>query len=206
MSHCRWVVLAEDCYQQLSKAVPKETEEETHVQAVQEAAPVDKSNEPPAQEHPLPKTKYQEETLPEPHKDLDKPQTSSKVENKKEEPDWTASLPPSFRKEGEQLYQKLIELPGFTISSVGIVEIDRIPLEDYSITDFLRTACIPFNKAVIPMRLQEWLRTNGLTSFRNHLLKILPKWENRYSWRKSTMAGRKEPSGVPKPSTQKRRN
>lgn len=199
MSHCRWVVVAEDCYQELTKVIPEAAKEEVSIKPFEEVAPVKEVTEPSVLEEktetPESPKKVQEV--------LEKVQESPKVE---EAVDWTSSVPPSYRKEAQQLLEKLTSTPGFSTNSGGIVEIDKVPLEDYSITTFLRTACIPFNRSMIPIRLQDWLREKGLTTFRNHLLKILPKWQNQYSWRESTMAGRKEPSGAQRPSSRKRKS
>jgi hypothetical protein len=198
MSHCRWVVVAEDCYRELTKAGDKLTPPQTA--QLQTPIEIPEAQLPTAIEIAIPT-----EILEPPQKPPTKDPEQSESKESPAETDWVASLSPSFRKEAAELFQKLTSSPGFTLSPSGIVEIDGIPLEDYSISDFLRTACIPFNKAKIPLRLQDWLREQGLTTFRNHLLKILPKWQYRYSWRESTMAGRKGPSVAQKRSTRKRK-
>ena len=205
LSHCRWVVVAEDCYQEFTKA---ETHQElASTQATKEGASLVKEDTPTAgpAEEPINVTPSKGTSEENQEAKAKNGGTEEPLTKEEEKPDWTASLPPSYRKEGQKLLQQLLTSPGFSISSSGIVEIDSISLQDYSISSFLRSACIPFNKSPIPIQLQDWLRKTEITTFRNHLLKILPKWENRYSWRKSTMEGRKEPSGGPKPSTRKRR-
>ncbi len=113
---------------------------------------------------------------------------------------WTSELPPTYRKEGAQLIQKLQEA-GLTVSKTGIIEIDG--LNDYPIGAFLRTTCVPFHQGTIPPQLQEWLKTKGILVFRNHLATIRPQWRTRYSWRASTMANQQERSVAPGPSMPK---
>lgn len=207
MSHARWVVIAEDCYRDLTNVVPEAAKEAAPVENREEVASV---VEEPVKEEPVKEEPVEEEQSPEKKVEeaIETPENVQTIEIEKTRTnlDWISSLPPSYQKEGQEFLRKLTESPGFSISSGGIVEIEGVPLDNYSITDLLRTACIPFNKSTIPLRLQDWLRETGITTFRNHLLKILPKWQNRYSWRVSTMAGRKVASGVQRPSTRKRKS
>lgn len=108
---------------------------------------------------------------------------------------WVEELPPSFRREGLRLLKQIDQAKGFSVDSKGFIYLDKKLVENYSISDFLRVTCIPFHKGEIPNPLKEWLKTNQITKFRNHLATIRPAWTKRYSWRKSTMGTRQEPSG-----------
>lgn len=192
MSHCRWVVISEDCYQQLGQS-PQNTEKKAPVPDIQATKSISEA-------FGVPEKASSEIT------EVTVPTKTNKVTDKEKKTDWTDSVPPSFKKEAYNLLEKLVATNGFGLTSKGIVQINGKSLEDYSIKDFLRTACIPFNKTKVPIQFQDWLRDQGLTNFRNHLFKILPKWQNRYSWRKSTMEGRRELSEAPMPSIRKQKS
>ena len=210
MSHCRWVVVAEDCFdqlRQLSRPV-KETVTEPVLESDQLDPPVRTIQTGQAEQATdIPVTKPLPDTIPEsrvqrvPEPELrPEPQPEPAPEQESEhqperqpspqpeEENWTSSLPPSYRGEGKKLLEQLLQTDGFHVSETGLISVDGVLVEDYTISSFLRTTCIPFNRNQIPFLLQEWLRTKGIVKFRNHLAKVLPKWIKRYSWRESTMA------------------
>jgi hypothetical protein len=182
MSHCRWVVVAEDCFDQLQqlngKTLEKSIEsdkvfEEPTVKSVGTGVPDVEEKANPAPEKPS------EETFAEPLVEPPKQPHS----------DWTDSLPPSFRKEGSKLLESL-QTNGLVVSDSGVLSIEGEDIEGYSVETFLRTTCVPFHKGSIPLKLQNWLRSKDKTKFRNHLATIRPAWKKRYSLRKSTMETR----------------
>ena len=213
MSHCRWVVVAEDCFDQLRQLQP-EALTSPEKAAAAETAP-QSLTEPRAQDPEPPN--HQPEKIPDPlpppepvektREPETKPEEHTETHEVEEVEEWTSSLPPSFRDEGKKLLAKLTQTEGFHVSETGIISLDGVPIEDYPISSFLRTTCIPFNRSPIPIELQEWLRDKGMTKFRNHLAIIRPKWIKRYSWRESTMAKADKARGpleVPQRSSKKR--
>lgn len=111
MSHCRWVVLAEDCYQQLTE-VPQKAKEEEIVPRVPEVEPelvpeVAESKDTQTTES-LVETPPLKEPEPAPDTEQVLDAADTVVEEAPETPtDWTLSVPPSFRKEAQNLLQKL---------------------------------------------------------------------------------------------------
>lgn len=106
---------------------------------------------------------------------------------------WVSELPPSYRREGLRLLKLLNEAGGFNVDLDGVVSIDNNLIENYNITKFLRTTCVPFHKGEIPLPLQKWLKMKKITKFRNHLVTMRPDWVKRYSWRRSTTENPQEP-------------
>ena len=96
---------------------------------------------------------------------------------------WLNQLPPSYRQSGLQLLRKLADTGEFKVSDEGIISVQGRPIENYNITNFLRTTCIPFHKGDIPQPIQEWLRQHKEIKFRNHLAKVRPAWVNKYGLR-----------------------
>ena len=114
------------------------------------------------------------------------------------------SLPFSYRQYGGRLLNNLTSSKDFTLGDAGEIYIHGKEVENYSIEKLLRTLCIPFHKGSVPMVLLAFLKELGLTKFRNHLVKPMPVWEKRYSWRESTMATRRGHVEDQNPSTRKR--
>ena len=190
MSHCRWVVIAEDCFEQLQKT--KRT-----------PSPSRSQSKPLSQEPPV--SSEQEEQKVE-----ERPQTEPKTPEREatpiEEPTsredrWLQSLPPSFQEIGRQFLEKILEQDDFEVTDKGLILIGREPVPDLAIDQLLRTTCIPFHKGPLPLALQDWFRKKKMTTFQNQLVKILPKWEKRYSLRASTLARMQAPSEAHKRST-----
>jgi hypothetical protein len=212
MSHNRWVVIPEECFEELRKAGPTAQSCEVSDQITQtspdpsvkdtteEQIPVATDNSTGSTEENRKEEK--EETVQEKEETVqEKEETLQEDANS-----WISDLPPSYRKEGTHFLAKLQKFDGFEINAKGIISIDGEEIENYPISTLLRFACIPFNSGSFPIRLQEWLRSKGVTKFRNHLATIRPPWQQRYSWRSSTMGKRQEPSEVPKRSTNKRKS
>ena len=94
---------------------------------------------------------------------------------------WALDLPPSFRRDGRLLLQKLDKARGLVIDDEsGDITLNGQPL-GLTIKELLRTTCIPHYPPSLPLDLQVWLRRNKLLKFRNHLVKIRPQWKSRYS-------------------------
>ena len=212
MSHCRWVVVAEDCFDQLrqlkstTSSIGTLTSETTESQ---QPEPLETVEDPvkPVTDPVEPSTGTVEpSSLKVPVETVAPKETVEPVEP--EEPAeqgrkaWIAELPPSYQQIGSKLIEDLVQA-GLEISNKGIISVDGTPIEDYSIISFLRTVSVPFNQGTIPLALQEWLRIKGITKFRNHLATIRPQWIKRYSWRESTMANRRGRFEDQKPSSSK---
>lgn len=105
---------------------------------------------------------------------------------------WLSALPPSFRSKGRKLLVQLQEAGGFAISNTGQISINNTAVEDYDIGTLLRTLVIPFHRGQLPQQIEEWLRSKNMTKFRNHLIKIRPRWEPLYNLRASTMDAHQE--------------
>ncbi len=176
MSHCRWVIIAEESFDQLRQLKP------TQEVGTDPGSPV---GEPPVIEAPPPDEEPVKEPVEEPH--VEEPPVEEQREPTLEELDWTSDLPPSYRKEGAQLLQRLQEA-GLQVSDTGVVSVSGQSMPDYHIGTLLRTTSVPFHRGQIPLQLQEWLRTKGMVKFRNHLATIRPQWRKRYSLRTSTTA------------------
>lgn len=193
---CKWVVIAESVYTDLLRGLetnigkpdtPKEIEEEAVVDHTQVASEEIVQEAVKAVEEETKKVEKEEEEV--------KPSfTNSAVQN----------LPPSFRQEGDRLFKHLSDSEGFRLGTNGEIYIHGNLIPDFFFENLLRTLCIPFHKGVIPQVIQAFLKEVGLTKFRNHLVKLKPVWEKRYSWRKSTMETRQGHAEAPKPSMPKR--
>ena len=206
MSNCRWVVIAEDCFENLKKLAQSEGATlEPENQSINRTPPLPTAplTEPiPSSESNKPLIEKQESTPSQEQEStpalVEEPSSTSV--NRNPDPRWTSDLPPTYRKEASKFLQQLIETGEFSISEEGNIILENKPL-DYNVSDFLRTTNVPYNSSKLPFQVQEWLRKQGIDKFRNHLLTMPPKWENVYSWRKSTMENRLGPSVAQKPST-----
>ncbi len=170
MSHCRWVVVAEECFDQLRQLSDKVCETDKGVEEVGKEA-----------EREAEKEVEKEVPIEEPAAE----QVAEKPESQAEKVDWTKDLPHSFQKVGAKLLESL-QVQGLTVADSGVISIDDKPVEGYSIETFLRTTCVPFHQGNFPMPLSNWLRSKGIVKFRNQLATIRPAWKKRYSLRKST--------------------
>lgn len=142
MSNCRWVVISEDCYDQLRTQTTADN-------------------------------KTSDTTNTEDRKDTDV------------EEDWAKDLPPAYKAKAQEFINKLKATGSFDISQNGQVVLNQKTL-NYSISEFLRTAFVPYNQTTFPIDVQEWLREQNMTTFPNPLAQLRPKWESAFTLRRST--------------------
>ena len=75
---------------------------------------------------------------------------------------------------------RLLCLENFSITSRGIVEVDGQAVKDFSLSQLLRTACVPFHKPDLPLVIEDLLRKANLQIFRNHKLRLRDPWRSAY--------------------------
>ena len=168
MPHCRWVVIPEDCFEELKSG------------SYNPSAPTLSD-----------KTEIEKDTRT---RTEQSPQNNTAVE-KTEKSDWTKHVPPVYRSEAQEFLNKLIRAGNFEFLDSGHVVLNG-KATDYHVSDLLRTAFVPYNKSPFPLDVQEWKREKGITEFRNPLVKIPPKWQSMYTLRRSTRKKQISPKKV----------
>lgn len=235
MPVCRWVVLAEQCYNDLlqqsqptlqlapthpgpehevgagntepTKEIGAEPEPKKHeIEFTTEPEPATETNhaiERSTESGSVPETQPDTQSIPtepetapasDPLPTVTAPAVEpaafeEEEENGSPDPPWLADIPNGFKKDAANFIAKLVDKGGFEISDSGHLIIDGRRL-NFLAGDFLRTTNVPYNKGQLPAEVESWLRSKNVTKFRNPILKIRPKWEKVYSWRKSTTAKR----------------
>lgn len=208
MSHCRWVVIAEDSFKELSESkksvkAAEDGAEDTLPGSTQQsdtasASTPERKHSPTPPPHPPPQ--------PPPHY----PATGVK-ETQVGEKDfsgghtWSLELPPSFWSIGLKLIEDLKSLGEFSIADDGSISVNGHQIPGYHISEFLRTTCIPHHQGRIPLRLQHWLLDKKMTKFNNHLIHLNSRWKPLYSWKASTLGKRQGHSEALKLSITKRK-
>ena len=216
MAHCRWVVVAEESYNQLcdqaaaQKTPEKEDKSDEPLDKTSPVKPLPESTRPSdvaLEETPLtvPKETVTPDTKDNAKLEDQGPKTKRRAQDVSPVHGWILDLPTPYRPDGLALLRKFEKAGGLTVGDTGNVSIDTVPVDGFTISDLLRITCIPGNPGVLPNSVQEWLRCKKLVRFRNPKANLRPEWVNRYSWRESTMATRQARSAVPPPSTSRRK-
>ena len=223
MSHCRWVVISEDSFKELSRhkedrtsdkfesveeplgsqpevQVPKDPDpsEPQDPSGTQEPDP-SRPQEPSGPQEPDPSGTQE----PDPSDHQEPEVQESESPNTKTLKEWTDQLPPSFRSSGLALLKLIYGNEGFSVASDGSISTSGNLLKGYTIDEFLRTTCIPYHRGHIPLVLQQWLRERKITKFNNPMAQVRNPWKPLYSWKNSTMAKPRGRSEVQKRSTMK---
>ena len=195
MSHCRWVVIAEQCYQDLTRKL-ENNDEKMEVDSPESGT---KTLEPPSAESvdvppPSPSATPAEPSAPddvtEDEPNIQTHPTNDESSNESAQNKWVQDLPPAYKEPAETFINTLEKAGGFEITESGFIQLDGDVLP-YHISDFLRTTQVPFNKNPLPYIVQEWLRKKNISSFQNTQLQLAPKWESIVHWRKYTTHRRK---------------
>ena len=217
MPACRWVVIAEQCYDELvGRQRPAQPVLELPPQEpLEEHKPVDNGNQPatePAQAAAVrgaspapvaPVTAAHTEApaeapapLPEPDDapaspPAAPPHREPALQCQSVDPVRLKSLPPSFRADACKFADSLAAKGGFKVDNAGRLILDGKRI-NFLVEDLLRITNVPFNRDELPIQVESWLRAKNVTKFRNPSLVIRPAWTPVYSLRKSTMARRAE--------------
>ena len=90
------------------------------------------------------------------------------------------NVPAYFKKSADKFLVTLeSRAPSIAWSETnGALIVDGQTLEDFTIADLVRVACVPFTRTRVPKICIDHLNASGITKFRNYLLNrpILPKW------------------------------
>ena len=203
---CKWVVIEESVYSDLLRSLESGTGERGHKVEREELGEEVESGK--KEKEAVVEDKVEAEVEEGEEEKEEEGQKEEVVEEEKKEDSFAnlviESLPPTYRQEGSRLLNQLHLSKDFLLGDKGEIYIHGKVVPEYSLEKLIRTLCIPFHKGKVPRVLQEFLKEQGLTKFRNHLVKLMPVWEKRYSWRESTMETRRGPVEDPKPSTPKR--
>ena len=179
MSHCRLVVLDEASFELLQQQA-RPCSGPLNGQPPNDSLCTSKAEEPPSP--PIePTVERTDERTAEPTAE----RTAEPTTESKDPVDvWLEVLPNSFRRVGRQLLEKLTKQKGFALNQeTGDIILKGVPT-GYNVRQLLRATCVPFNKAVIPQRLQDWFRSRGITKFRNHLVQVRKPWVTKYPIRR----------------------
>ena len=170
-SNCRWVVIDEDCFEQLQQ---RQTTEHALKTTTPPPSPVSTPlKEPSVEPTPLEKEEKEE------------PTPTEKEEPVGREEAWVSeALSKSYQREGLKLLDRIQEEQDLEIDTEGHLTIQGTPLVGFNIKDLLRVTCVPSHRGELPLRLQDWLRLKGITKFHNAKANLRPKWQTRYHLRR----------------------